>query len=134
VKQVLASLEDTPLPRISTRIGTLPLGAKEFAPRIAELLKDGVYYVRGSATLALGQLKATEFAPPIAECLRDGNNYVRGMAAIALMELGQVADVRVQAEKGTRILEDIKSVTHWNGLEARAKAALKALGVEEEKR
>jgi HEAT repeat protein len=111
------------------------LGAKEFVPRIAELLKEGDFRVRMDAASALGLLGAREFAPEIEELLTDRDSDVRGMAAIALVELGQVADVRAQAGKDTQIVKDIQSVMRKGGpLEARAKSALKALGVEEEKR
>ena len=73
------------------------LGLKEYAGRIAELLKSGNHYDRSRAAMALGTLKATEYAQSIADLLRHDETAIRDDTAIyALFEMGVAADYEKQ--------------------------------------
>jgi HEAT repeat protein len=61
------------------------MGATEYAPRIAVLLRDKSGLVRSAAHLSLGILGATSYADRVAAGLTDREVYVRGYAAISLL-------------------------------------------------
>ena len=65
----------------------------DFAPQIAELLKDQDSEVRDSAISSLGMMgeAAKQFAPQIAERLWDQDSHVRSSAANALGKMGEAA-------------------------------------------
>ena len=47
-------------------------------------LKDEDKYVRGSAAVALGNIKSDTAVQPLINALKDEDKYVRGSAAVAL--------------------------------------------------
>lgn len=65
------------------------LGRKEYAARIAELLKSGNVYDRTGAAMALATLKATDYAQSIADLLKLDATAIRdGTPISALFEMG----------------------------------------------
>ncbi|MFH1227594.1 MAG: HEAT repeat domain-containing protein [Planctomycetota bacterium] len=102
------------------------LNAKEAVPAIVKLLKNSVPEVRQIAVDALKQLDAKETIPEIAELLDDNDKKVRGVTAVVLVEFGAKDKITGKA------MEDLKSLLEWhNDFSARARAALKELGVDD---
>uniref|UniRef100_UPI0039C74D19 HEAT repeat domain-containing protein n=1 Tax=Scytonema sp. PCC 10023 TaxID=1680591 RepID=UPI0039C74D19 len=77
--------------------------AKEYAPKLVELLKDSDTSVRYAAVKALGQMQAKEYAPKVVELLKDSNSDVRNTAANALgqMQAKEYAPKLVELLKGS---------------------------------
>lgn len=70
------------------------LGAKEYVPRVALMLKSKNDYDRAGAATALGQFKAKEYAKDIAELLKPESGMMSGVESPihALMEMGVGAE------------------------------------------
>jgi HEAT repeat protein len=100
------------------------LKATEAIPQLVELLNDSDWYVRKTAADALDQLKATETIPQLVELLKDSNSEVRGWAGITMVELG----AKERVPEG--VVADIKCMSKFESYTSRARAALKALGVD----
>ncbi|MFA5191416.1 MAG: hypothetical protein WC740_11855, partial [Verrucomicrobiia bacterium] len=64
------------------------MGAREYAPRLSNLLLSPYVKDRVGAALGLGYMGAKEFAPNIAKLLADHENEVKTSAMEALAELG----------------------------------------------
>ena len=74
-------------------IALASLGLKEYAGRIAQLLKSENGYDRSGAAMALATLKATEYAQSIADLLKVEERAIRRDTPIyALFEMGVAAD------------------------------------------
>ena len=70
------------------------LGAKEYVPRVALMLKSKNDYDRAGAATALGEFKAKEYAKDIAELLKPERGMLFGVESFihALMEMGVGAE------------------------------------------
>ncbi|KAB8316032.1 HEAT repeat domain-containing protein, partial [Tolypothrix campylonemoides VB511288] len=79
--------------------------AKEYAPQLAELLKNSDRSVRYAAANALGQMQAKEYAPQLAELLKNSDRSVRYAVAEAL---GQM-QAKEYAPKVVELLKDSDS-------------------------
>lgn len=83
------------------------LGAKEYVPRIALMLKSKNHYDRAGAANALGEFKATEYANDIAELLKPESGMLASNESpiYALMEMGVGAKY---APEFARIIRDAR--------------------------
>lgn len=77
------------------------MGANEYAPRIASLLRDDDALVRKDALIALGAMGATQFATDAARLLNDRENFVRYYAAVSLV----LMDARGHAREAIPVIE-----------------------------
>ena len=70
------------------------MGAREYAPKVALMLKSKNDYDRAGAATALGQFKAKEYAKDIAELLKPESGMMSGVESSihALMEMGAGAE------------------------------------------
>lgn len=70
------------------------MGAKEYVPKVALMLKSKNDYDRAGAATALGQFKAKEYAKDIAELLKPESGMLSGVESPihALMEMGAGAE------------------------------------------
>ena len=70
------------------------LGAREYVPKVALMLKSKNDYDRAGAATALGQFKAREYAKDIAELLKPESGMLAGVESPihALMEMGAGAE------------------------------------------
>jgi HEAT repeat protein len=82
------------------------LGAKQYAPRIAAMLRSKNPYDRRSATTALGLLKATEYAADVAHLLLDKEASFAGDDSSPLDVLFEMGVAKNHKKEIVLVLED----------------------------